>query len=163
MNDSLILRTTAKLIIPLMVLFSIFLLFRGHDESGGGFIGGLVGGSAFALYAAAYGTAASRRALRVNPLELLSVGLGIALLSGIPGIIAGEGLLAGLWFEIEIGEFFFKSGTPILFDIGVYLLVAGTALTIVYELDESGEGLFPPEGFLGDSPPDPSSEQAPTA
>ena len=160
MNDSLILRTTAKLLIPLMILFSIFLLFRGHDESGGGFIGGLVGGSAFALYAAAYGTLASRRALRVSPLELMSVGLGIALMSGIPGIIAGQGLLAGLWFEIEIGEFFFKSGTPILFDIGVYMLVVGTVLTVIYELDDSGAGLFPPEGLLGDPPPDDESSPA---
>ena len=83
MRLSLILRTAARLLVPLMILFSIFLMLRGHNESGGGFIGGLVGASAFALYAMAYGTRASRGALYVDPRTLMASGVGIALLSAL--------------------------------------------------------------------------------
>jgi L-alanine-DL-glutamate epimerase-like enolase superfamily enzyme len=51
--NSLILRTAARYLLPLLILFSIFLLFRGHNEPGGGFVAGLVAAAAFALYALA--------------------------------------------------------------------------------------------------------------
>ncbi len=140
---SLILRTAAKLIVPLLVLFSIFILFRGHDEPGGGFIGGLIAGSAFALYAAAYGTDEARAALRVNPLELMSVGLAIAFLAGLLPLVLGQPVLTGLWVEFTIFGADFKTGSPIVFDIGIFLLVVGTALTIVFELDADGKRFFP--------------------
>lgn len=128
-----------------MVLFSIFLLLRGHDESGGGFIGGLVAAGAFALYAAAYGSALSRKTLRVSPLELMSVGVGLALLSGLLPLLFGEPILTGLWAYFTLGGEDMKVGSVLLFDIGVYLLVVGMVLTVIYELDLFGLGLFPRE------------------
>lgn len=141
MRNSLILRTAARLLVPLILLFSVFLMLRGHNESGGGFIGGLVAGASFALYAMAYGTAASRRALRTTPQALLAAGLGTALLSALIPLVRGGAVLQGLWAE----PFGVKVGTPILFDVGVYLLVIGITLMIVYELDESGVRFFPQE------------------
>lgn len=145
MLRSLILQTSVKLLTPLMLLFSVFLLLRGHDESGGGFIGGLVAAGAFALYAAAYGSALSRRTLRVTPLELMSVGVGLALAAGLVPLFFGEAILTGLWVEFTLGGADIKTGTVLLFDIGVYLLVIGTVLTVIYELDLFGLGLFPRE------------------
>ncbi len=145
MLRSLILQTSVKLLTPLMLLFSVFLLLRGHDESGGGFIGGLVAAGAFALYAAAYGSALSRRTLRVTPLELMSVGVGLALAAGLVPLFFGEPILTGLWVEFTLGGADIKTGTVLLFDIGVYLLVIGTVLTVIYELDLFGLGLFPRE------------------
>ncbi|MFO8232992.1 MAG: Na+/H+ antiporter subunit B [Longimonas sp.] len=142
MRLSLILRTAAQLLVPLMILFSIFLMLRGHNESGGGFIGGLVGASAFALYAMAYGTRASRRALHVDPRTLMAAGVGIALVSALIPLFTGDAFFQGLWAELPGG---IKVGTPILFDIGVYLLVVGMALIVVYELDDDGLSLFPRE------------------
>lgn len=139
MRDSIILRTAAQFLGPLMLLFSVFLMLRGHNESGGGFIGGLVAASSFALYAMAYGTEVSRQALRVSPQTLMALGLGIAVASGLIPLFFGGALLEGLWVE-PLGV---KLGTPILFDVGVYLLVISMALIIVYELDEDGVGLFP--------------------
>lgn len=139
MRSSLILRTAARLLVPLILLFSVLLMLRGHNESGGGFIGGLVAGTSFALYAMAYGTHASRRALRLAPQTFLAGGLGIALVSGFLPLLQGGAFLQGLWAE-PLGV---KVGTPILFDVGVYLLVIGITLMIVYELDESGVRLFP--------------------
>jgi multicomponent Na+:H+ antiporter subunit B len=58
-----------------VLLFSLFLLFRGHNEPGGGFVGGLVAATAFALYAIAYGIVRARQALRVDPRTLIGIGL----------------------------------------------------------------------------------------
>jgi len=135
---SVILRTAARLLVPLILLFSVFLLLRGHNETGGGFIGGLVAGISFALYAIAYGTAASRESLRATPPRLMAVGLGIAVLSGVLPLFMGGALLEGLWVKWPL-----KVGTPVLFDVGVYLLVIGLTLMIVYELEEHNPGLFP--------------------
>ncbi|WP_103019102.1 Na+/H+ antiporter subunit B [Salinibacter altiplanensis] len=139
MRFSVILRTAARLLVPLILLFSVFLLLRGHNETGGGFIGGLVAGISFALYAIAYGTAASRESLRARPQRLMAVGLGIAVLSGLLPLFGGGTLLEGIW--VKWGGL--KVGTPVLFDVGVYLLVIGLTLVIVYELEEHNPGLFP--------------------
>ena len=138
MRFSVILRTAARLLVPLILLFSVFLLLRGHNETGGGFIGGLVAGISFSLYAIAYGTAASRKSLRATPPRLMAVGLGIAVLSGVLPLFMGGALLEGLWVKWPL-----KVGTPVLFDVGVYLLVIGLTLMIVYELEEHNPGLFP--------------------
>ena len=149
---SLILRTAARLLVPLLLLFSIFLMLRGHNEAGGGFIGGLVAASSFALYAVAYGTEASRRTLQISPLTLMSVGLATAALAGILPLFIGEAFLTGLWLKVPIGgDALLKLGSPVLFDIGVYLLVCGMGLTLVYELDEDGRSLFPRERWMKES------------
>ncbi|MFH1085957.1 MAG: MnhB domain-containing protein, partial [Chloroflexota bacterium] len=64
---SLILRTMARYLLPLSLMFSIFLFLRGHNEPGGGFVAGLVAAAAFALYAIAYGSAAARPVLWIEP------------------------------------------------------------------------------------------------
>jgi multicomponent Na+:H+ antiporter subunit C len=63
-RDSLILRATTRLLFPLTLVFSIFLLVRGHNEPGGGFVGGLAAASAFALVLASDGLEKARRLLR---------------------------------------------------------------------------------------------------
>ena len=77
--NSPIFRTAARLLMPLLLLFSVFLLLRGHNEPGGGFVGGLVAAAAFALYAIAFGVQRARQALLVKPMTLLGAGLLIAL------------------------------------------------------------------------------------
>lgn len=140
MKPSLILRTAARLLVPLMLLFSIFLMLRGHNQSGGGFIGGLVASVSFALYAMAYGVTASKRALRADPRTLMASGLGLALVSGVIPLFLDGPMLKGLWVKLPGG---IKVGTPILFDVGVYLLVIGVTLIVIYELEEFEERLFP--------------------
>ena len=95
--NSPIFRTAARLLMPLLLLFSVFLLLRGHNEPGGGFVGGLVAAAAFALYAIAFGVQRARQALLVQPLTLLGAGLLIALLSGLPAVLRGEPFLTALW------------------------------------------------------------------
>lgn len=87
---SLILRTTGHLLLPLLLVFSIFLLLRGHNEPGGGFIGGLVAAAAIILYLFSMDISAARRVLRVDPRDLIGAGMIAAVLSAVPGALLGD-------------------------------------------------------------------------
>ncbi|MEQ9246742.1 MAG: MnhB domain-containing protein, partial [Nitratireductor sp.] len=67
---TLIFRTVAPYLTSLMILFSVFVLLRGHNEPGGGFIGGLIAASAFAIYGIACGVSPVRRALYFHPMAI---------------------------------------------------------------------------------------------
>jgi multicomponent Na+:H+ antiporter subunit A len=125
---SSIFRTATRLLMPLLLLFSIFLFMRGHNEPGGGFIGGLVAAAAFALYGIGFGAAAARRAVLVKPITLLGTGLLIALASGLPAVFRGQPFLTAWWAG--------AAGTPVLFDIGVFLVVGGVVLMMILSLAE---------------------------
>jgi multicomponent Na+:H+ antiporter subunit B len=130
--NSLILRTATRFLMPLLLLFALFLLLRGHNEPGGGFVGGLVVAAAFVLYAISAGVPASRRALLVHPSTLLSVGLLVALASALPALVVGRPFMSALWTEVGGTAI----GTPLVFDVGVFLAVIGVVLTIVFTLAE---------------------------
>lgn len=134
---SLILRTIGRLVITIMLLFSIFLLLRGHNEPGGGFVGGLVAASAYILYAIADGPANARQALHFDPRTLIAIGLAIAAGSGVLSLLAGLPFLTALWGEVRLPELApFALGTPLLFDAGVYVTVLGVTTTIILVLVE---------------------------
>jgi multicomponent Na+:H+ antiporter subunit B len=136
--DSLILRSAVRLLLPLLLLFSIFLLLRGHNEPGGGFSGGLVAAAAFALLTIATDVPTTRRTLRMSPRVFIGVGLLVAVASGAIGLIGGGAFLTGLWAELPLpGGAKLAVGTPLLFDVGVYLVVIGVVLTIVLSLMEA--------------------------
>lgn len=133
---SLILRTATRFLMPLLLLFALFLLLRGHNEPGGGFVGGLVVAAAFVLLAIAYGRDAARRALPVDPSKLLGIGLLVALGSGIPAVLLGRPFLTAVWTKIGAEPAVLDVGTPLVFDVGVFLVVIGVVLTIVFTLAE---------------------------
>ncbi|MDX1612397.1 MAG: Na+/H+ antiporter subunit B [Candidatus Thermoplasmatota archaeon] len=134
---SLILRTSTRLIMPLMLLFSVFLLLRGHHEPGGGFVGGLVAGGAYGLYQLAEGPQHARRALSVDPRTLMGLGLALAGLTALYPLALGRPLLTGLWYEVPVPLLgTLDLGTPLIFDVGVYLAVLGMATTILFHLEE---------------------------
>lgn len=132
---SLILSTTAKAMLPLTLVFSVFIVLRGHNEPGGGFIGGLAGSAAFALYVFAFGAKAARTQLLVQPMYISALGLFIAAGSGFYAWFNGEVFMRGFWTK-EAFPVIGKIGTPFIFDIGVYLVVVGVMLTIILELAE---------------------------
>lgn len=135
--NSLILRVATRFMLPLLLLFSIFLLLRGHNEPGGGFSGGLVAATAFVLHAFAFGVPAARRALSVDPRQLIGAGLIVALVSGLPAMLLNQPLLTALWWEADTPGFgVLHLGTPLLFDVGVYLVVIGITLSIILPLAE---------------------------
>lgn len=133
---SVILQTATRLLFPLLLIFSVFLFFRGHNEPGGGFIGGLVGAAAFVLFAVAFGTDITRKLLRMDPRVMVGWGLFFALVSGILSMTAGDSFFTGQWvFPILFGSEL-HVGTPLIFDIGVYLVVVGFTLAVIFALEE---------------------------
>ena len=134
---SSILQTAARLLMPLLLLFAVFLLLRGHNQPGGGFVGGLVVAASFVLYSIAFGVGAARRALLVRPATLLGTGLLVALVSGLPAVVLGQPFMTSQWTTIALGSTKLDVGTPLVFDIGVFLAVVGVVLTIVFTLTEA--------------------------
>ncbi len=119
---SLVFATATRYLFPLLLLLSLFLLLRGHNEPGGGFVGG-------------FGVEQARQMLHVDPRVLIGVGLLIAATSGVLGLLKGAPFLTGLWLPNPV-PILGKLGTPFLFDVGVYLLVVGVVLQIVFVLSE---------------------------
>ena len=135
--NSLILRTASLYVFPLLLLLSVFLLLRGHNEPGGGFIGGLVAAIAFVLHAIAYDIESARKLLHAHPSSLIGSGLLIGAASGVIGLVAGDPFLTGIWIELNVPVVgATKLGSPLLFDFGVFLVVIGVTLTIVLTLAE---------------------------
>jgi multisubunit Na+/H+ antiporter MnhB subunit len=133
---SSILQTATRVLMPLLLLFAVFLLLRGHNQPGGGFVGGLVVASSFVLYSIAFGVEAGRRALLVRPATLLGVGPLVALTSGLPAVITGQPFMTAQWTAVPLGGTAVALGTPLVFDVGVFLAVIGVVLTIVFTLAE---------------------------
>ena len=133
---SSILQTAARFLMPLLLLFAVFLLLRGHNQPGGGFIGGLVVAASFVLYSIAFGVDAARRALLVRPSTLLGIGPLVALVSGLPSIVQGRPFMSAVWTTIGSGSAAIDVGSPLIFDVGVFLAVIGVVLTIVFTLAE---------------------------
>lgn len=132
---SVILQTGIRYLAPLLLMFSVFLLLRGHQEPGGGFVGGLVAAAAFALYSIAFNIQETRRVLRIDPRYFTAFGLSLAAGSGLFSLTQGEAFMTGIWDEATypaIGHL----GTPAIFDTGVYFVVLGVMLTIILNLAE---------------------------
>ena len=134
---SSILQTAARLLMPLLLLFAVFLLLRGHNQPGGGFVGGLVVAASFVLYSIAFSVAEARRALLVRPSTLLGTGLLVALVSGLPAVFVGRPFMTAIWTTLAAGSTPLAVGTPLVFDVGVFLAVIGVVLTIVFTLAEA--------------------------
>jgi multicomponent Na+:H+ antiporter subunit B len=141
--SSLILSAATRLLAPLILAYSLFILLRGHNDPGGGFIGGLIAAVAFALYAKANGTAAVRRAIRFDPPMLALFGLACAVVAGIWGWLEKGAFLASLWPFLTVDAEGHKEGLPVgsttLFDTGVYLVVVGAVVGLFLALEDDSE------------------------
>ncbi|HVJ65162.1 MAG TPA: MnhB domain-containing protein [Bdellovibrionota bacterium] len=134
--NSLIFKVVARLLVPVMVLYSLFLTLRGHHHSGGGFVGGLVCGCALVIYALAFDAKAALRALPMRPEKLVAGGLLLSLVSALGAVFRGDPLMTSVWFDrVGLPNY----GTPGIFDFGVYFVVIGVALKILLPLIEESE------------------------
>ncbi|MBM3603432.1 MAG: Na+/H+ antiporter subunit B [Alphaproteobacteria bacterium] len=135
--QSLILTTATRLLVALLLVFSIYALLRGHNLPGGGFIGGLIGATAFILYTIATSVREARTALRVDPANVAMLGVGVAGLSGLVAGFVGQPFFTGQWlFLFRNGDSYLPLSTVLVFDIGVYMAVFGGILTLVFALEQ---------------------------
>lgn len=137
--NTLIFRTVAPLLVVVMLMYSVFITLRGHNEPGGGFIGGLVAASAIAIYGMAAGPRATRRAMHFDPMAIAGFGVVLAALAGLLSLPFELPFLTGLWTELHFGTTEVALSTPMFFDIGVYAVVLGTISAIALALEDNGE------------------------
>jgi len=137
--NTIIFRTVAPLIVAIMLVFSVYICLRGHNEPGGGFIGGLIAASAVAILGMALGPAEARRALRLDPLAIAGFGVFIAGLSGLLSLFTGSPFMTSIWLYLDLGQTTVPLSTPMVFDIGVYLVVFGTIAAISLALESDVE------------------------
>lgn len=134
---TIILKTASNYLLPLLLLFSIFILLRGHYLPGGGFVGGLIASIAFVLHAFANGLENTKNLLKMHPGYLMPVGLLIAIFAGLsPIFIENLPFMTGIWFKEPLAVIGMV-GSALFFDIGVYFVVIGVSLTIIFTITES--------------------------
>lgn len=134
---TIILRTASTYLLPVLLLFSVFILLRGHYLPGGGFVGGLIASIAWVLHAFAHGLPITKKMIRIHPGFLMPVGLGLAFLSGIAPILLFDlPFMTGIWYPEPL-PVIGSLGSALFFDTGVYLVVVGVTLTIIFTITEA--------------------------
>jgi multicomponent Na+:H+ antiporter subunit A len=132
MRPSLILDTVTRGAFPPVVVFSLYLLFVGHNAPGGGFVAGLTAGIALVLLYAGGGTTRVQSVVSVSYEPLLGSGLLLATATGLESLVLGEPFLSSAILLATVpvlGEV--KLVTVLFFDIGVYLIVVGLILALL--------------------------------
>jgi multicomponent Na+:H+ antiporter subunit A len=132
---SVVLEVITRILFHSIIVFSVYLLFSGHNDPGGGFAGGLVAGLALVLRYLAGGRYELGEAAPVDPGLLLGVGLLFAGGTGVVGLALGAEVLQTAILEATVpvlGEV--KLVTSLFFDIGVYLIVVGLVLDVLRSL-----------------------------
>lgn len=141
MERILVLDRSVRVVFHLVLLGSLYLLFAGHNQPGGGFVGGLVAGAAVATRYVAGGMGDVRTLTRFAPWTILGTGLGVATTTALLPVAFGRDVLQAsvlTWSGPLVDDV--KVTSALAFDVGVYLLVIGLVLMIF-------------EAF-GDDPPD---------
>jgi multicomponent Na+:H+ antiporter subunit A len=143
---SLIVDTILDGVFRTALLFSVFLLFAGHNAPGGGFVGGLVAATALVLRYGAGGVSEVDRIVPWSQSTFLGAGLLIAALTGFAGWLWSDTFLASTKVEIDLPVLgTLKATTALPFDIGVYVVVVGLGLSVVRSLGaEADTGLGGP-------------------
>lgn len=140
-DRSLILRMTADVVIRTAAVFAVFLLFRGHNAPGGGFVAGLVVVSGLVIRLVASGRERARQSLPAPPTTIMGVGLAIALLTGIAGWVWGDAFLEAAKVTLEVpvlGAIHLTSA--LVFDIGVFMVVVGMGAKLILSLAQTENG-----------------------
>jgi multicomponent Na+:H+ antiporter subunit A len=131
-NRLLVLDRSVRVTFHALQLGSLWLLFAGHNQPGGGFVGGLVAGSAVALRYLAGGITEVRRLSRFAPWTILGAGLLVAGVTAMVPVVLGDAVLEAALVELDlplVGSV--KVTSPLVFDIGVYLVVVGLVLMVM--------------------------------
>lgn len=137
----LYLRLLSRVLTPVLMILAIFLLVRGHNNPGGGFIAGLVVAAVLQLQIMSQGEALVRGTIGKYLHPMMGFGLLIAALAGVVGVFSGA-FLKGVWWHVPLGPLAFDFGTPVAFDIGVFLVVVSVVTSFLLGLsprEQEGE------------------------
>ncbi len=137
-TNYVILQTVALWALYLIIAFSMFLFFAGHNMPGGGFIAGLMTASALVLIYISFGSVFMKKHMNRDFRIMIALGLLTAVLSGVSSMILGYPFLTHA-FDYYIVPVFgeIELASALIFDLGVYLTVVGSAMTIILTIGES--------------------------
>ncbi|MBU0677806.1 MAG: Na(+)/H(+) antiporter subunit B [Verrucomicrobia bacterium] len=136
MGELLILRFGARILVPLFLVYSLYIMLRGHNDAGGGFSGGLIAATALILYGLAYDVRSMKNLLKVHPVRVFGFGLLMASSAAVMPLFVGSTALTGMWIDFEFLHTHIHLGTPMLFDLGVFHCVVGGVMAIIVTLKE---------------------------
>lgn len=137
-TNDIILQTITKVVLFIIVTFSIYLFFAGHNAPGGGFIGGLMTSSAIVLLLIAFDIKTVKKLLPVNYIIIAAIGLFIAVMTGVGSFFFDVPFLTHTFGHFHLpllGDT--ELATAVLFDLGVYLVVIGVTMTIIQTIGET--------------------------
>jgi multicomponent Na+:H+ antiporter subunit A len=130
-----VLEVATRMLFHTVLVFSLYLLFAGHNHPGGGFAGGLVAGLALVLRYLAGGRYELGEAAPVDPGRLLGTGLLLAAGTAAAGLLLGGDVLSSAVVEATLPVLgHVKVVTALVFDVGVYLVVVGLVLDVLRSL-----------------------------
>lgn len=135
--NNMMLQTLARLIILIVLSFSIYLLLAGHNSPGGGFIGGLMTASAILILYLSFGLNSIKKVIRFDYIKIIGIGLLFASVTGVISMVFGLPYLKQFfdYFTLPIlGEVELTTALP--FDLGVYFVVLASALAIILTIAE---------------------------
>lgn len=142
-GDSFIFRAVGSFLFFVINVFAVYLLLRGHNLPGGGFIGGLGSALSLIMLSLAFGVERTQEILRIDPMRLAAFGILIALVTALAPVFVGEPMLRHFHWELKslplLGTL--KFGTPLIFDVGIFLVVVGVTAKFIFVLARSNSGL----------------------
>jgi len=141
--SSYIFRSVVQFLFFIINLFALYLMLRGHNYPGGGFIAGLATGVSILLLSLALGMLEVDRYLRFDPIRLAACGLLLAALTSLAPALFGQAFLEHFHLHLHHVPLFgdLHVGTPLMFDGGVYLVVVGITAKLILVLGKSTSGL----------------------
>ncbi len=143
MGGSYIFKVVGSFLFFVINVFAVYLLLRGHNLPGGGFIGGLGSALSLIMLSLALGVERTQQIMRIDPTRLAAIGLAIAVLTALLPVFVGAPLLKHFYWKSEnvplLGSV--ELGTPLLFDLGVFLVVIGVTTKMIFVLARSISGL----------------------
>jgi multicomponent Na+:H+ antiporter subunit B len=136
-SNELMLHTLTRVVTFIILAFSVYLFFAGHNNPGGGFIGGLMTACALLLMYLGFDMKSMKKALPFNYTTIIAVGLLISIATGVSSMLFGYPFLTQFfeYYQLPIlGETELTTALP--FDLGIYLVVVAIALIIILTIAE---------------------------
>lgn len=131
------LQTAAKILVFLIMIFSVYVLFAGHNNPGGGFIGGLITASSLVLLYLAFDLQSVRDIIPFPFNRIAAAGVITSVLTGTVSLFFDVPFLTQVYKYVTL-PFFGKTAlsSALVFDLGVYMTVVGTTMTIITSISE---------------------------
>ena len=137
--NSVLLQLTSSYLKYILYILALWFLLKGHNKPGGGFIAGLLLSSGFLLDMLANGLAKARKDIFMNPVSLTVFGVIIALFFSVLPIFFNKAFFEGMWlpeFSLPLlGTL--HIGTPLFFDLGVFMAVIGFTVSVIFDLEKA--------------------------